>query len=284
MNQQRKFDYRFSATMLDAYEDFLDANAEDFFYQDDAGRWHRNYNEETGEYHFTESEVYELAKKELIDKINRVEFTPSEAASKGTALNEIVDSILEHRKAEGVTVTRMYEWLDGRQTDKVVGLQAAIDGFTFPFSTTLCREVADYFQGSVCQMFTSAPLQTCYGLVELYGYADYVREDKVFDLKTTKKYNFGKYEKKWQKHVYPYTLITSGKCTDVKAFEYTCYKLSGGNTRTPLIIGERNPEVYTFDYGMSKALLTEHCESFAAFLMDNRALIKDRKIFGGNEH
>ncbi len=285
MSQQPNYNFRFSATTLDAYQDFLDTKAEEFFYQDESGGWHLNYNELTGDLHYSDEEVQLMAWQNLIDKINRVEQKPSEAADKGTALNEIVDCMLENRKPdERVSVKRLYEWVDGLMTEKVVGLQGEIDGFKFPFDIALCNQIKDYFTGSVCQFQTSAPLMTDYGLVELYGYPDYVRKNKVYDLKTTKQYKFGKFEKKWQKHVYPYALITSGKCTDISEFEYTCFVLSGGYGRSPLITGNMYPEVYSFDYNNSKSLLLEHCNKFCEFLLANKEFITDKKIYGGENH
>ncbi len=285
MNRQPDYKFRFSATSLDAFQEFLDTTAEEFFYQDEGGAWHLNYDEATGSYFFSDEEVQLMARQCLIDKINRVEKKPSEAADKGTALNEIVDCLLENRKPEdGVSVTRLYEWIDGMQTDRVVGLQGEINGFKFPYDLGLCNQIKDYFHGSVCQYLTSAPIETDFGLVELYGYADYVRCNKVYDLKTTKQYKFGKFERKWQKHVYPFALLTSGMCTEISEFEYTCFVLSGGNSRSPLITGMMYPEVYSFDYNSSKALLVEHCNKFCEFLLANKEYITDKKIFGGTTH
>lgn len=269
--------YKFYASLLDSFTEFLDVKAEEFFYQDDQGAWHVNMNQDTGEMRYTDEEVYQLAKQQLLDMINRVDGEPSEAADKGTALNEIVDCIIEKRKpSQGISVERYYPTTGGAAT----AFSAAIDGFVFNFDINMCKQIANYFNGSVCQAFTSAPLETKYGVVELYGYPDYIRENKVYDLKTTKQYQFGKYEKKWQKHVYPYCLIKSGKCVEVKEFEYTCVKLSGGTSRMPIITGQMYPEVYTFDFEMSEQMLVQHCERFIEFLEQNKDLITDKKIFG----
>ena len=291
MSRQPK--YKFYASLLDAFQEYMDANPDDYFYQDEQGAWHKNVNDETGEYHLSAEEVDALARQELIDKINRVESEPSEAADKGTAFNEIVDCLIEKRKpSEDIKVTRLCTAPNpvigsgeaapvGKPV--VYGLRAELDGFVFDYDIAFCLFAAEYFSGSLCQVLTSAPLETKYGVVELYGYADYVRENKVYDLKTTKRYDFGKYEKKWQKHVYPYCFIVNGKCTDIKEFEYTCFKLSGGTSRTPLITGQMFPEVYTFDFEKSKVLLTQHCERLIEFLNENRSLITDKKVFGGEK-
>ena len=299
MSQQPNIKYRFYASLLDAFTEFLDVKAEEFFYKDENGDWHMNMNQE-GELHYSEEEVYDLAKQELIDKINRVDQGPSEAADKGTAFNEIVDCIVLGKRStrDDVKIRLLKEYDEVREVGSVSladgkpdyydywvekvkqpCLYAGINGFSFYFDIQFAKDAAKYFKGSVCQLLTSAPIETKYGVVELYGYPDYIKENKVYDMKTTKQYQWGKYERKWQKHVYPYTLITSGKCTEVHEFEYTCFKLSGGSSRTPLITGQMFPEVYTFDYETSKRMLQQQCERLIEFLEQNKELITDKKIF-----
>jgi hypothetical protein len=101
----------------------------------------------------------------------------------------------------------------------------------------------------------------------------------VYDIKDTSKYDFGKYEHGWQRHVYPYCLIASGQMDSIKAFEYTAYQIKGGTSRTPLISGTQYPEYYTYNHEQSVRLLTAHCEKFITFLEVNKALITDKKIF-----
>ena len=123
-------------------------------------------------------------------------------------------------------------------------------------------------------------IPTRYGDVELYGYIDELVRDTVYDIKTTSKYDFGKYEHGWQRHVYPYCLIASGQMESVKAFEYTAYQMKGGTSRTPLISGTQYPEYYTYNHEQTIKLLTAHCEHFIEFLEANRDIIADKKIFG----
>lgn len=301
MSQQPK--YRFYATLLDAFTEFLDVKVEEFFYQDEQGKWHINYNENTGELHFSEEEVYQLAKQQLIDKINRVHKEPSEAAEKGTALNEIIDCMIMKQpcKRDDMIIKTLKEievkketgsisLADGKpdaydywfEKIKTPCIYAHSQGFDFYFDINFCRQVADYFKGSICQMPISVDIQTNYGIVELYGYPDYIKENKVYDLKTTKQYKFGKYEKSWQKHVYPYALIKTGKCTEIKEFEYSCYRLMGGTPTQPLIKGMFFPEVYLFDYHTSEYLLKEQCERFIEFIENNKNVITDKKLLCQN--
>lgn len=287
-----KVDYKFYPSLLDKFQSFVDSTAEDYFYQDEQGNWHKNYNEETGELHYSESEVYELTKQELIDAINRVKFT-SEAASKGTAFNELVDALIHNQKSEVLKTRKIYLKPDGTMVHsefplnkdlfKFIGVEASIEDCVFEFDYNLLKEAAEYFEGSLSQLLTSATIDTKYGKVELYGYIDELRHNKVYDIKTTKKYDFGKYSKYWQRHVYPYCLIESNACTDIESFEFTCYQLSGGNKRTPLITGKKYPEVYTYNHEQSKALIRAHCERFIEFLEENKPLITDKKVFGGEK-
>ena len=266
--------YRFYATLLDKFQTYLDTQAEEYFYQDEDGSWHKNYNEKEDTLHFSQGEVDALLKQELLDAINRVPYEPSEAASKGTALNEVVDCLIHNRKSDNDSVKICTTDLNG-----IKAIKATCDGFTFLFDIDFCKSIAEYFNGSLSQVFTSATLGTKYGEVELYGYIDELRENKVFDLKTTSRYEFGKYAKYWQRHVYPYTLIESGACTEINSFEFTAYALKGGTGRTPLITGVQYPEVYQYDHEQSKVLLKGICERFIEFLEDNRKLITNKKIF-----
>lgn len=305
--------YRFYATLLDRFQAYLDTQAEDYFYQDEDGGWHKNYSETEDTLHFSQEEVDALLKQELLDAINRVPHEPSEAASKGTALNEIVDCLIHHRNSENNSVIirtirscsdflsvskhteddfcRLYKTIEKNGyfneyediTDNPLFLKpiifASCDGFDFYFDIDFCKSVAEYFKGSLSQVFTSATIDTKFGEVELYGYIDELRENKVYDLKTTSRYEFGKYAKYWQRHAYPYTLIESGMCTEINSFEFTAYALKGGTSRTPLITGVQYPEVYQYNHEQSKVLLKEICERFCEFLEDNRSLITNKKIF-----
>lgn len=306
--------YRFYPSLLDKFQHFLDTSAEDFFYQDEDGKWHKNYNEEEDTLHLSQEEVDVLLKQELLDAINRVPHEPSEAASKGTALNEVVDCLIHHRESSNDSIiiktinsatklfnvrnevkVRLAEKQDGiipivpehdllhceELCRKAVStfIYASCDGFEFFFDIPFCKSIAEYFKGSLSQVFTSATLETKYGEVELYGYIDELRENKVYDLKTSSRYEFGKYDKYWQRHAYPYTLIESGACTEITSFEFTHYTLKGGTSRTPLVTGIQYPEVYQYNHEQSKRLLQDVSERFIEFLEANREQIVNKKIF-----
>ena len=266
--------YRITPSLLNSFQRFLDLNTEEYWVQDSNGGWHKNYNEETGEYLVIPSKVEELAEQELIDSINRVPFV-SEAASKGTAFNEVVDSFLNGERSDKVQMR-------GDKTSDTIHTE--IDGFNFDFSYRWTEEVVDYFKDSLTQVEVHAPLDTKYGKVELYGFIDYLRHNHVYDLKTTKNYTFGDHSKGWQKHVYPYALIESGMVTEVEDFEYTIYKWSGGTRMCPQLYGTQFREVYSYSHERTIGELRSVCERFIEFLEMHRAVITDLKVFGGLYH
>lgn len=315
MSQQLKPDYAFSPSLLDAYQRMVDTKVEDFFYQDETGAWHLNWNETEETLHFSEEEVDALLKQEFIDKVNKVPTPPSEAASKGTAFNEIVDCLILNRKPSnpdiviktirsGSELFEMRQKFDIAQAEKGDGIvpvvpdrdlpsceamfakigtkfiYAAIDGFEFFFDMQFCLEAAEYFKGSIAQYYTKANLQTSKGVVEIHGYIDYLRHMKLFDAKTTKRYSWGDFQKKWQRYAYPFTLIESGMMNEVNSFEFTIYVLSGGSARSPLITGKQYKEVYTYDHEQARRMLTQQCERVIEFLEENRELITNEKVFG----
>lgn len=300
--QNQQPNYKFYPTLLDAYQRMVDTTTEDFLYQSEDGKWHKNWNEEEGTLHYSDEEVAVLLRRDLIDRINRVPTEPSEAASKGTAFNMIIDSLVKHSKQveEGqmlVTIKDEESWkeaceaytklYEGKEIDATLAsrigqpfILAVVDGFVFCFDIAFCREAAEYFKGCICQYFTKGMIETSKGLVELYGYIDYLNENRVYDAKTTKSYTFGNYQKYWQRFAYPYTLIESEMMNEVSSFEFTVFVLAGGGPRTPLIHGSQYKEVYTYDHEMAKRMLTQQCERFIEFLEANRHLITNRKIFG----
>jgi hypothetical protein len=312
-------DYNIYPTLLDAWWKFQNTKLEDFFYQDEQG-WHLNYNEADGTYHYSQEEMDALLEQELIDKINRVPTEPSEAASKGTIFNEIVDCINARHgtvvkdwfiasargfndfveKVFGAKVNVNNEnavdsfvLMDKEQREIIepyyatiarIGgkpfIYGSIDGFEFYFDAAFCKDIANYFRGAMCQYYTSAEIETRYGTVRLYGWIDELRKNMVYDLKTTKRYEFGNYAHYWQRHVYPYCLIESGDCKTIKGFEFTVIKWTGGTKYNPLLTGEMYKEYYTYDHCESSALIRQECERFIEWLEANKDKITDKKIFG----
>lgn len=212
MNLQPK--YKIYPSLLDKFEQYLraDEQVESFW----------NIDNETGEYKRSPDEIEAELKQSLIDSINRVPFE-SEAADKGTAFNAIIDCYV-HSMKHTPDARNPYTIVGDEETNTIQVAFPATDiapARHFLFDRSWCIEQARYFAGALSQVFVSAILPTCYGNVELYGYIDELLRDIVYDIKSTSKYEFGKYGHGWQRHVYPYCLITSGQMESVKAFEYT---------------------------------------------------------------
>ena len=293
MSQQPK--YRFYPTLLDSFQNYVDSDS----------IWDKYYGT-SEDPSISVEEFHDQKRRDLIDNINRVEHESSEAAAKGTCLNEIVDRIIMKQKSsESNVIVKTVKDFDtcvgafnsvvkdensedaselAKETITRINqpfIFASVDGFRFCFDIAFCKEVANYFSGCLCQYRTSATLPTSKGEVELYGYIDYLREKSIFDLKTTKSYSFGNYSKYNQRHAYPYCMEESGMMSEVRDFEFTAYQLSGGNSRTPLITGKQNKEVYTYSRSQSVEILTENCERFIDFINDNISEIdiEKTKIF-----
>ena len=270
--RQSQPNYRIYPSLLDKFQELLDSEleADEFFNLDEEGNQKRSADE-----------IADQHTQELLDTINRVPHDPIEAADKGTCFNEIVDAIGDDRDCAYPGMNWVPLAADGG-LGPVVGLRASLNGFTFDFDINLLRSAADYFAGAVRQQLVKAMLTTRYGTVELYGYIDEILPTKVCDIKTTSSsYAFGKYERKWQKDVYPYCLRESG-LMDVTLFEYTVYQLSKPSGRSPLITGRQYPEQYTYDHTAATMRLRRHVEHFIEWLEVHRDQITDRKIFGGD--
>lgn len=272
--------YKFYPSLLDKFYKYMNLDYENFFYKDDSGKWHKNLNDESGECALSSEEVEAIAKQELIDSINRVKSEPSEAAAKGTCYNELVDALIHNKKSENqnLSTSKIFN-----SDNTCVAIGCVLDGFSFQFDLPFIQGAAEYFKGSQSQVYCEAPIETDYGTVMLYGYIDELRQDVVYDIKTTKQYSFGNYENYWQRHLYPYCLIESGDCTDIRAFEFTVFQLKGGTSRTPYITGSMYREEYTYDHKTSTAMLKQICERLIEFLNNNRSLITDKKVFGGEK-
>lgn len=253
--------YKIYPSILDGFQGLLDSDR----------NWEKFYGSSEAP-SLSPSEYEQKVERELIDKVNRVPFT-SEAASKGTAFNEIVDCILLH-----VPATREDCKIASVREADAPYIKAEIDGFEFRYSEALCRRMAAFYKGAIPQYRLSAILHTKYGPVELYGNADYLLPDSVHDLKTTSKYEFGKFEDHWQRYTYPYCLLESGDYTEVKDFTFDVLVWRENNG---ILDAEFYSESYRYDHRAATAKLTLICEQFIAWLELHRAEITNKKIFGG---
>lgn len=209
-------------------------------------------------------EEHEQRKQQLLDAINRVPIEPTEAMSCGTALNTAVDKQMNLRKNDCPWPTEftIIEDADGRR---------------FEFATSLINDICDYLGDSCQQVYSEWTLHTMFGDVLLYGYADYVNYDKVYDLKRVSTYSFGKYATKWQKEVYPLTLVNSGLVEKVKSFTYLAVEVKAD--KDGIINGKLCPEMYKVDLKMSEVLVRNMLETaFIPFLIKNKEHIHNDKI------
>ncbi len=117
--------------------------------------------------------------QEMIDKINRVRTPPSDAQLRGSAFEQVMD-----------TYQKSVKWAtDYRVHDIFV-------------DAPIIKKMVERVQGGVAQVLLSSEVNTSHGLVEVYGYADFVRGPEVIDVKTTGNYELGKYLLSHQRPVY----------------------------------------------------------------------------------
>jgi len=245
--------YKFYATILDAFQSYLDSSE---VYQEYWGN-----SEDPSK---TEDEFEKEQFQSLIDRINRVpiKWDDSEAADKGTAFNEVVDCIIAGRKSEKMEIV----------SNKEAGtITANYNKRTFIYPIPLCCEFADYFPGAVSQVFTSAFMETKHGSVLLYGYIDELMPPSCHDIKTTSKYKAGKFRNNWQHIVYPFCLNSEGM--EINEFEYNVAVMGAGASYQTFV------EYYRYKSERDIPKLKAQVERFIEFLEANRHLITDKKIF-----
>lgn len=259
-----RINYKIYPSLLDGFQRMCDADI------DAEAAW--NLDEE-GMPKRTADELYAEREQALLDSINRVPHEPIEAADKGMAFNAAVDFYGSGDIDARVALRSVSDEQYGEQ------VEADINGFSFRFAYDLVAEAAQYFEGSVTQHLCKALILTRYGVVELYGYADEIRRDKVYDIKTTGRYSFGDYGRKWQKEVYPYCLIESGEMKAVSEFEYTVYVWGYQKQGAPLTATQYR-EVYQYDHAKATERLRAGLEQFIGWLEAHREQITDKKIFG----
>ena len=254
--------YCFSPSLLDSFQSLLDFEE----------NWERYWGS-SDEPSKSLEEYQEECNQSLLDAINNVPFT-SEASSMGKAWNDLIDTLIHKKKCGKTQITRKCD-----ETGKVIAAHCELDGFSFDFDINDAKDAAKYFADCLSQIHVISYIETKYGIVNLHGYLDEHRHDVVYDIKTTKSYEFGNYLEKWQKHVYPYCLLESGVCTDIKEFEYTVFQMQGGRSRQPIITAKMYTEVYTYLHDATRRMLKEHCELFIEYIERNRDKITNDNLF-----
>jgi hypothetical protein len=238
--------FNFYATLLDAFQNYLDAeNTYNKYYAD-------------SDKYSCYDEYEEQCKQEFIDKINRVPFV-SESADKGTAFNALVDYVNTLIKPSDME----FDTIQYNGNDLIV---VKYNGFEFTFDKMLVLNVAGLYKEAISQFKCKKVLPTKYGDVLLYGYIDELMPLTIHDIKTTGNYSAFKYRNNWQHIVYPYCI---GNVTE---FHYDIIVWQSGGAKL-------RKEIYNFDPGRDIPKLTLHCEALIEFLDANRELITDKKIF-----
>lgn len=255
-------------TLLDAYQQYVDS---DIVWE---GYWGFSDNPP-----HTQDEFKELQFKELIDKINRVPYD-NDAVAKGTAFNEVIDCMIEHRKSDIIEVERVSSTGNlevkniGDDTHisdhSLIGLKAKMGEREFFFPIGLCREFSQYYKDAICQKYVEGDIDTCFGNVKLYGFIDEIMPMSIHDIKTASRYSVGKYKRNNQHLIYPYCVRQMG--ADISVFEYNVAVIGKFDYET-------FTETYVFDPQRDIPIIQERCENFIRFVEDNRSLITDKRIF-----
>lgn len=276
--------YRIYPSLLDKYQDLLDYETiaeEDWNKVSETALERGEFKGcDAGDYKLTPDEMYLKLEAELIDTINRCPRKPNEAADKGTAFNEIVDCLIEGRGSSREDC-KIYSCYNKGGLNAIKIIRAEINGFVFDYDVKLCKETAKAFDGSVTQYLTSAVMETAFGSVEIYGFIDEWVGNRMVDIKTTGKYSFGKYEKKWQRHAYPWCAIESGDAEEIESFTYWVLEWAYQRQGDPLKAKSITEETYTYDHQNTSLLLRQHVESLIGWLEYRKEFIQDKRIFGG---
>ena len=273
MEKQPK--YKIYPSLLDSFQNYLDSDL----------IWQKYWGGSENPPH-TPDEFRGVQFQSVIDKINRVpmKWEDSEKADKGTAFNEVIDCIIHHSTSDRISVERVYKivgwgdvsgdaedrFADVEQTDELTGLNVKFNNREFYFPIEICRYMASLYPKALSQVMTEGIITTAYGDVLLYGYIDELMPQSVHDIKTTGRYSFGNFKRHSQHLVYPYCLIKSG--VFIHRFEYNITDFK-----------EHYSEVYVFDEGRDIPILRSKCERLIEFVEENKNLITDKKIFGGEK-
>lgn len=259
--------YKIYPSLLDKFQRYLDSEKE----------FESHWNvDENGEYRRTLEEIEKANEEALLDAINRKPFEgDTTAMDKGTCFNEIIDCIVNKVKFINEDIE-----LESRKDENIIIATMMDEGMPvkqFIYDMKMCSMLASYYTGGLTQYFCQGTIETQYGVVELYGYADVVLRDKVIDIKTTKSYSFGDYEDRWQRYVYPYCLTEAGN--NIRQFSFDVVKWVGGGVKNPVLSGDFYEELYGYNHQQATAKLKGVLEQFISWIEINRLKITDTKIF-----
>lgn len=270
--------YMFFATLFDQFETYLHP---DVVYD----KYWGSMDEPSKTY----EEFAKQTEQDLIDTINRV-FKGSEAASKGTAFNALIDFYIHDRynlHRNRIMGVKDHDSIQNFTFHPTVNCyEVETDGYDFMFPGELVEHVAGWYnhqQMPQSQVLVDGVIDTCHGKVKLYGYIDELTALDCHDIKTTGSYSVGQYKNHWQHMVYPYCLRAHG--SDMLTFSYdviTWKKSYAKKEATPYIMCEPADyfrEVYTFVPERDIPKLRRRCEEIIEFIQAHRSQITNDKIF-----
>lgn len=247
-------DFSVYATALDAYRNMV--NSSDVW---------QNYWAFSENPPHTEEQFHWLQVEQFIDGLNRVDGVPSEAASRGTAFNELIDAFVEWRAPKMVTTTNKDD------SGRAVSVTAEVDGFTFTFPLDLLKDYGKRYERAVCQYLTKGTMHTRHGIVQLYGYIDELMSDRIVDIKTTGRYEFPKFANNAQHLVYPYCLRQEGMKLDIFDYDIVVFSKYGAI--------EQYTERYIWE-DSNEQRLREWVEDLCDWLTRYAPLIQNPALFG----
>ncbi len=291
INQQATAHRHYSAyaTLLDGFQTYLDAEKS----------YYKYFTSENPS--MTIDEWCDKLYVDLINKINRVPFT-SEAADRGTAFNELVDALIKKplaertregdMESENITFRVVILQVKGRRKDDPITEREAYEVLfdpdkakreacadipddekpqlrvpqVFTYFKDVTDEFVTYYDGAMPQVFVRGTLETHFGIIDLYGYADELLPFSCHDIKTTKNYHSGNFREHWQHIVYPFCLHQMGM--EIDHFEYNVTNFK-----------ETFTEVYVFNEERDIPKLRDICERFIQFIETNKDVITDPRVF-----
>ena len=129
-------------------------------------------------------DLYGITEQDIINKINRVPEAKSEAALKGTSFHELT----------------VHDWTQIVPAEHRGQMCYFYDDYRFPAGPV--EEIGKIRAGGVHEVFVQKEMQTKYGPVLLYGFIDTIKDGVSMDIKTTKRYDIGKYLGSLQRSAY----------------------------------------------------------------------------------
>jgi hypothetical protein len=129
-------------------------------------------------------DLYDITWEDIINKINRVPEPKSEAAQKGSSFHELT----------------VYDWTQLIPAEHRGQMCYFYDDYRFPAGPV--EEIGKIRQGGEHEVYVEKELETKFGPVLLYGFIDTIKDGVAYDIKTTSRYDIGKYLRSLQRSAY----------------------------------------------------------------------------------